>query len=63
MIVYYHSNDNITEVLDNHSDSGVCLLLFTLCLKVFIFVFLMVMGRLFHKEGPMYNKVFCLVLA
>ena len=39
MIVYYHSNDNVTEVLDNHSDSGVCLLLFTLCLKVFIFVF------------------------
>ena len=37
--------------------------LFTLCLKVFkLFVFLMVSGRLFDKEGPMYDKVFCPVL-
>ena len=54
MIVCYHINDNITEALDNHSDSSVWLLLFTLCLKVCI-CFLMVMGRLFHKEGPMYK--------
>ena len=33
---------------------------FTLCLKVFeLFVFLMVLGRLFRKEGPMYDKDFC----
>ena len=36
---------------------------FTLCLKMFkLFVFLFVSGRLFHKEGPTYDKIFCFTL-
>ena len=35
----------------------------TLCLKVFkLFVYLMGLGRLFHKEGPMHDEIFCPVL-
>ena len=30
--------------------------------NVKIFVFLMGLGRFFHNEEPMYNKVFCLML-
>ena len=58
--------DNQIEALNIQSDNSMFTGLdrvFLHCLKVFkLFVFLMSSGRLFHKDGSMFDKIFCLVL-